>query len=257
MPAKNDIEKFLKDGARLFLPSLSVDCVIFGFHDNQLKVLLLKMKHEAAWGLPGGFVLKEEDTDAAAARVLKERTGIDELFLQQFYLFGEPNRSDKSLHLRNMKKDGVEAGKNHWILQRFVTIGYYALVEFSHVNPRPDALSETCEWWDLHETPSLIMDHRQILEKALEALRLHINYHPVGYNLLPGRFTMPQLQKLYETILGKKLDRRNFQRKMLAYQILKRLKERKQGVAYKSPYLYSFDLKKYHKALKEGLKGGW
>ena len=257
MPVKSEIEKFLREGARLFLPSLSVDCVIFGFHNNQLKVLLLKMKHEEAWGLPGGFVLKEEHTDTAAARILKERTGIDKLFLQQFYLFGEPDRSDKALHLRSMKKDGIEAGKDHWILQRFVTIGYYALVEFSYVNPLPDALSETCEWCDLNEIPTLIMDHRQILEKALEALRLHINYHPVGYNLLPNRFTMPQLQKLYETILGKKLDRRNFQRKMLAYQILKRLKERKHGVAYKSPYLYSFDLQKYHTALKEGLKGGW
>jgi 8-oxo-dGTP diphosphatase len=257
MPVNKNIQKFMDEGAHLFLPSLSLDCVIFGFHDNHLKVLLLKIKHATTWGLPGGFILKEEHTDAAAARVLKERTGLDELFLQQFYVFGEPDRSDKSLHRRSMKKDGIKAGDDHWILQRFVTIGYYALVEFSYVSPLPDELSETCQWWELSEVPPLMMDHKYILEKALEALRLHINYHPVGYNLLPGSFTMPQLQKLYETILGKKLDRRNFQRKMLGYQILKRLKERKKGVAYKSPYLYSFDLNRYHKALKEGLKGGW
>jgi 8-oxo-dGTP diphosphatase len=257
MATKNKMKKFMKDGGRLFLPSLSIDCIIFGFHDNHLKVLLLKLKHMDKWALPGGFILKQEDTAAAASRVLKERTGIDKLFLQQFSIFGEPNRSDKSIHLYNLKKDRIEVNKKHWILQRFVTIGYYALVEFSHVNPHADEFSESCEWWELTELPSLMMDHRQILEAALEALRLHLNYHPVGYNLLPEVFTMPQLQRLYETILGKKLDRRNFQRRMLGYGILKKLKERRQGAAHKNPFLYSFDLNKYHKALAEGLKGGW
>ncbi len=257
MSETNDYKKIMKEGGKLFLPSLSVDCVIFGFHNGQLKVLLLKMKHIKKWSLPGGFIFREEDADDAAVRVLRERTGIDKLFLQQFRVFGKPDRSDASVHRQSMKKDGIKAGSNHWILQRFVTIGYYALVEFSHVSPLPDDLSEACQWWDLSEVPPLMMDHQGILDTALEALRLHLNYHPVGYNLLPSVFTMPQLQKLYETILGKKLDRRNFQRKMLAYQILKRLKETKTGVAHKSPYQYSFDLQKYHKALKEGLEGGW
>jgi 8-oxo-dGTP diphosphatase len=101
------------------------------------------------------------------------------------------------------------------------------------------------------------MDHRSILDVALNALRLHLNHHPIGYNLLQEVFTMQQLLKLYETILGKKLDRRNFQRKMLAYDILKKLKDRRQALAHKSPFLYSFDLVKYHTALEEGLKGGW
>ncbi|MEO5684372.1 MAG: NUDIX domain-containing protein [Chitinophagaceae bacterium] len=257
MAKRIDHKRIMKDGGKLFLPSLSIDCAIFGFHSGQLKVLLLKMKHVKKWSLPGGFVFREEDTDDAAARVLQERTGIDKLFLQQFRVFGNPGRSDASVHRQSMKKDGFPANDKHWILQRFVTIGYYALVEFSHVNPLPDDLSEACQWWGLAEMPDLMMDHRHILDAALDALRLHLNYHPVGYNLLPDIFTMPQLQKLYETILGKKLDRRNFQRKMLGYQILKRLKEPKPGVAHKSPYQYSFDLQKYHKALKEGLKGGW
>jgi len=247
----------MDEGEAMFLPSLSVDCVIFGFHDNVLKVLLLKMRHLDKWSLPGGFILRNEHTEAAAARVLKERTGLSELFLQQFHVFGEPNRSDKSIHIRSMKAEGIVPDPNHWILKRFVTIGYYALVEFSHVRPIPDELSDACEWCNLDKIPELMMDHQQILEKALEALRLHLNYQPVGYNLLPETFTMPQLQKLYETILDKKLDRRNFQRKMLGYKILKRMKERKKGGAHKSPYLYCFDLKKYHKALKDGLQGGW
>lgn len=101
------------------------------------------------------------------------------------------------------------------------------------------------------------MDHRQILDKALETLRQQLNYQPIGYNLLPDKFTMPELQTLYETILGKKLDRRNFQRRMNSYGILRRLKETRKGGAHKAPYLYSFNLRKYQQALLEGLQGGW
>jgi len=254
---QQELEKFMEEGGRKFLPSLSVDCVIFGFHDGQLKVLLLKLRHVNKWCLPGGFVLKDEDVADAAVRVLHERADIDKVFLQQFRVFGSPGRSDAGIHRKMMKKDGLHPSSDHWIFQRFVTIGYYALVEFSEVNPLPDNFSDDCGWWDIDELPPLMMDHRDILECALESLRSHLNYHPIGYNLLPRVFTMPQLQRLYETILGKKLDRRNFQRKMLAYGILKKLRETKRGTAHKSPYQYSFDLVKYHKALKDGLKGGW
>ncbi|MEG9512147.1 hypothetical protein LZ318_00120, partial [Saccharopolyspora indica] len=104
---------------------------------------------------------------------------------------------------------------------------------------------------------NLFMDHKEILDRALETLRQQLNYQPIGYNLLPDKFTMPELQTLYETILGKKLDRRNFQRRMNNYGILRRLKETRKGCAHKAPYLYSFDLRKYQKALQEGLQGGW
>ncbi|HSC37693.1 MAG TPA: NUDIX domain-containing protein, partial [Chitinophagaceae bacterium] len=248
---------FLQAGSKLYLPSVSIDCIIFGFHENHLKVLLVRMKHTNLWGLPGGFILKEEHLDDAANRILKQRTGIDDLFLQQFHVFGHPDRSDKKLHMDAMRREGIAIDEAHWILQRFITVGYYALVEYSHVRPIPDTLSEDCAWWELDEVPRLIMDHNELLEKALASVRSHLQHHPVGYNLLPARFTMPELQKLYETILGKKLDRRNFQRRMLGYQVLRRLKDTRRGVAHKAPYLYSFDLKKYHKALKEGLKGGW
>ncbi|HKB45037.1 MAG TPA: NUDIX domain-containing protein [Chitinophagaceae bacterium] len=256
------VQKTMKDfvisgDGEAYLPSLSLDCVIFGFHENQLKVLLLKIKNAREWALPGGFILKNEDVDEAAKRVLKERTGLTEIFLQQFNVFGKPKRSDANFHRKLLKKDGIKIKDDHWLLRRFVTVGYYALVEYSYVTPRPDTFSDECTWQDIDDLPHLMMDHRQILDKALETLRSHLNYHPVGYNFLPEKFTMPQLQKLYETILDKKLDRRNFQRKILSYGILKRLKEVKQGVAHKAPYLYSFNLQKYHKALKEGLQGGW
>jgi len=249
-----NIKDFIVEGLEVYLPSLSLDCVIFGFHENQLKVLLLKMKNAKQWCLPGGFVFKDEDVNEAAQRVLKERTGLSKIFLQQFNVFGKPRRSDSNFHREILRKDGIELRDDHWLFRRFVTIGYYALVEYSHVNPEPDNFSDYCTWRDVNDLPDLMMDHRQIVEQALGTLQTHLNYHPIGYNLLPAKFTMPQLQKLYETILNKRLDRRNFQRKILSYGILRRLQEVKKGGAHKAPFLYCFVLRKYHKALKEGLQ---
>jgi 8-oxo-dGTP diphosphatase len=251
MKQKRSIGEMIRDGGKFFMPSLSLDCVIFGFHENQLKVLLLKMRSAGQWALPGGFIYHEEALDDAATRVLKERTGIDDIFLQQFHVFGDPKRADKKFHLEMLKKDGIKVTKDNWILQRFLTVGYYALVDFASVTPVPDISSVACEWWDLHGIKELFMDHKHILDRALETLRLQLNHQPIGYNLLPQKFTMPELQKLYETILDKKLDRRNFQRRMTGYGILKRLKETRKGGAHKAPYLYSFDLRKYQKALHE------
>jgi 8-oxo-dGTP diphosphatase len=251
------LEEFVYDGEQWFMPSLSLDCVIFGFHENQMKVLLLQMKNPDKWALPGGFIYKEEDIEQAASRVLKERTGIDDIFLQQFQVFGDPKRSDKKFHLEWMKKEGYKVDKDNWMLQRFLTVGYYALVDFAHVTPVPDVNSVACEWWDIHDVRELFMDHKHILDKALETLRLQLNHQPIGYNLLPRKFTMPELQKLYETILDTKLDRRNFQRRINGYGILKKLDETRKGGAHKAPYLYSFDLRRYKKALQEGLQGGW
>jgi 8-oxo-dGTP diphosphatase len=257
MKKSESIGALLNVGEYGLLSSLSVDCVIFGFHENQLKVLLIKHRHRDMWALSGGFIGKEEPVDAAAYRVLQERTGLNEIFLQQFHVFGDPDRSQKKFHVQDLKKDGIQVTENLWILQRFVTIGYYALVDFSKVNHHADTVTEEWLWWDIHNLPPLILDHRKILDTALSTLRMQLHYLPIGYNLLPEKFTMPELQKLYETILAIKLDRSNFQRKMLGFGILKRLNETKKGVAHKAPYLYSFDLKKYHKALKEGLSVGW
>ncbi|MGZ5221755.1 MAG: NUDIX hydrolase [Chitinophagaceae bacterium] len=257
MQKNESIEALLTAGEHNFLPALSIDTVIFGFHENRLKVLLLKHRRRNMWSLPGGFIGRHEPTDAAAQRILNERTGLNEIFLRQFHVFGEPERSPKEFHIQDLKKDGIDVDESLWILQRFVTIGYYALVEYSKVSPVPDTLSEQCIWWEIHKVPSMILDHRKILDKALATLRTQLHYQPIGYNLLPSKFTMPELQKLYETILDKKLDRRNFQRKILGFGILRRLKETKKGVPHKSPYLYSFDLKKYNNAINEGLNFGW
>jgi 8-oxo-dGTP diphosphatase len=234
-----------------YLPHLSVDCVVFGFQENGLKVLLLKMKHHELWALPGGFVGHQETVEAAATRVLQERTGLDKIFLQQFRVFSDLHRSEG-----NTIKE-ADPATVAWLAQRFITIGFYALVPFDEVKPQPDAISDACTWWDLSEVGMLLVDHLVILQKALEALRQQLHYQPVGFNLLPPKFTMPQLQKLYETILGRTLDRRNFQRRMLDFGILERLEERKTGVAHKAPYYYRFNQEHYQQALEKGLERGW
>ena len=239
-----------------FLESISLDCVVFGFHDNQLKVLLLRMKYSHEWALPGGFVGRNETVEQAATRVLNERTGLDNIFLKQFKVFSDPGRSKMNPAVRDL----VESGANQsleWFNQRFVSIGFYALVDFTKAVPNPDNFSESAEWKSISEKKPLMMDHDIILQKALNTLRLQLNYQPIGFNLLPDKFTMPELQKLYETILDKKLDRRNFQRRIISFNILNRLEERKLGGAHKSPFLYEFNLENYKKALENGLTGGW
>lgn len=239
-----------------FLNHISLDCVVFGFHNNQLKVLLIRRKYTKEWALPGGFVREDESIEVAANRVLQERTGLDDIFLKQFNVFSEPERAKRN----PIVQDLIDSGANpdlKWFDQRFISVGFYALVDFSKVEPTPDSISDLCAWKNLDELDSLILDHLQILNKALETLRLQLNYQPLGYNLLAEKFTMPELQRLYETILAKELDRRNFQRKILSYGILNKLEERKTGGAHKAPYLYEFNLENYQKALQNGLYGGW
>lgn len=249
-------EKEIKDhytrGQEKFLRHISVDCIIFGFHENELKVLLLQAKYAGLWALPGGFILKDEHMDDAAKRILQQRTGVDDIYMQQFHVFSQPDRSTKKVNKQFLKKVGIELEES-WMFERFITVGYTALVDFTKVQPVADTLSSACEWFNIHYIPEMILDHSNILEKALENLRMQLNYHPLGYNLLPEKFTMPELQKLYETILDRTLDRRNFQRKIVGTGILKRLNETKKGVAHKAPYYYKFDLRKYQKALKGGM----
>jgi 8-oxo-dGTP diphosphatase len=239
-----------------YLNHISLDCVVFGFHENQLKVLLLQMKYSREWTLPGGFIKEDETLEEAAARTLKERTGLSDIFLQQFFVFSDPNRSKINPAVRDLQ-EAVDKPDLEWFSQRFISAGFYALVDFGKVHPQPDLFSDLCEWKALDNITHLMMDHREILQKALETLRLQLSYQPIGYNLLPDKFTMPELQKLYETILGRSLDRRNFQRRIHSYRILNRLEERKKGGAFKSPYLYEFNLVNYNKALKEGFSGSW
>jgi ADP-ribose pyrophosphatase YjhB (NUDIX family) len=261
MPKKNalppSLKLLLEKGDTLYQAGISVDCVIFGFHEQQLKILLLKVDTVHKWALPGGFIKKTEPIEAAAYRVLQERTGVKDIFLQQFHVFGAPDRSDASIHQKRYLNFGVKIPKDNWLIQRFITVGFYALVDFNKVSIQPSEQEAQWQWMDIEYLNSLMMDHAAIVQKALETLRTQIAYLPIGKNLLPRKFTMPDLQKLYETILNQKLDRRNFQRKLLSFGILNRLTETKKGGAHKAAYLYTFNEKKYQKALKEGLYGSW
>lgn len=257
MTKKYSHKEILQHGDRLFLPSVSVDCVIFGFHENQLKVLLLKFAHNKKWALPGGFVFKDEDVKDAATRVLQVRTSLKKIFLDQFYLFGDAKRTRQKHAKRLLKDAGITETENHWILQRFVSVGFYALVEYARVDPKPDEISSECAWKDLTDLADLIIDHKEIINKALQTLRLHLNYQPIGYNLLPEEFALKDLQSIYETILGRKLDRANFQRKILSYGIVDKKQKQYTGAAHKAPFLYSFNKKRYFEALVNGLEKGW
>jgi len=223
-----------------YLNGIAIDAVIFGFHDNQLKVLLIAYKRTQLFGLPGGFIKDDEDVNAAALRVVTERTGLTDIYLDQFYVFGDYARYDPAPFKTIMKASGYDAPDEHWLLKRFISIGYYALVDFTKVTPTPAAIFDSCEWYDLNNMPSLLQDHTQIVEKALAALRNSLDDRLTGFNLLPRDFTMGELQLLYETVLGKKLLRPAFQRKMLGLGILERMDKKWTGGAHKAPYLYRF-----------------
>lgn len=205
----------------------------------------------------GGFIYRDENVEEAASRILQERTQLSGIFLQQFHLFGDVKRTEQKHARALLEANGIEDIDSHWLVQRFVTVGYYALVEYEKVTPVPDDFSSECAWQNVMELRNLIIDHKQIIEKGLQSLRVHLNYQPIGYNLLPREFPLKDLQLIYETILGKKLDRSNFQRKILSYGILERKEKQFNGGSHRAPYLYAFDKAKYFKALKEGLNKDW
>jgi len=244
LPAK----RYFQEISATSIHYLSLDCVVFGFHHNELKVLLLRWKDTEEWSLPGGFIGKRESVDAAAIRVLQERTGLEHLFLQQFHVFGAAERYDQDDTWARTK---LGWDPESWS-ERTISLGYYALVDYTKVTPMPDLLSDECRWWAVDQLPRLLFDHNHIIEVALKTLRRQLSWQPVGYNLLPDKFTLPELQRLYETILGRPLDPRNFHKKMMGLNILERLEERRRGGAYKSPYLYRFRPEAYEQALEEG-----
>lgn len=207
----------------------------------KLKVLLPKLREiKNTWTLPGGYVKQEEDIDEAAHRILFERTGLRDIYLEQFSVFGNADRPTSEIWKQLMGKMSISLNTNHWTMRRFVSIGYYALVDFTEVVPTAGGFDELCDWYDIKNLPSLAFDHKGIIQKALENLQLMLDYKLVGFHLLQEEFTMKELQKLYETILDRPFRRDNFQRKMLSLGILERLEKKYTGAANKAPYLYRF-----------------
>lgn len=224
-----------------YLQHIAYDSVIFGFSDGELKILIMEYHNTGLFALPGGFVRLNENLNDAVLRGLKERTGLTDIFLEQFYTFGDVSRFKPEVMRTLLEANNIDAdGEYRWMLDRFITVAYYALINYKDVTPQPDALSDSCKWYPIQNLPKLIIDHKLIVEKAIQVLRDNLHRKLVGGNLLPKKFTMTELQHVYEAILGEKLRRTSFQRKMLSEEVLKRHEKRFSGKAHKAPYLYSF-----------------
>lgn len=223
-----------------FMPGISIDCVIFGYHDKELNILILEYKKTGLFALPGGFIKRDEPLDEAAIRVLKERTGLSNIYLNQFYTFGNLKRADSTPMKTVLLNNDFSFDESHFLLQRFISVSYYALVDFKKAEPEADPLSDSCRWIDINNLPTLIQDHGEICKKAHEHLKKNINREAVGLNLLSKTFTMAELQGLHESILGEELNRTSFHRKMMLSGQLKRIGKKKTGKAHRSPYLYKY-----------------
>ncbi|MGG7666697.1 NUDIX hydrolase [Dyadobacter sp. BHUBP1] len=224
-----------------YLPHIAYDSVIFGFSEGDLKILIMEYHNTGLFALPGGFVQLQENLNDAVLRGLNERTGLTDIYLEQFYTFGDFSRFNPEVMRTLLEANGISPDDGYqWMLDRFISVAYYALINYEDVTPRPDALSDSCEWYPVNELPELILDHRHIVEKAIRTLRDNLDRKLVGGNLLPRKFTMNELQNVYEAILGTKLRRTTFQRKMLAADVLTRHEKHFSGKAHMAPYLYSF-----------------
>lgn len=213
------------------IKAVSIDCLVFGLNGGELEVLLVKHGEgirESCWGLPGGWVMRDEDIDDAAYRLLHDLTGLENIYLEQFKAFG---RSDR------------------YPTERVVTIVYYALVRPEHYRLVAGFTAADVMWQKLARARDLIYDHDEILNSGLEHLKNKICREPVGFNLLPTKFTLLQLQELYETILGVKLDKPNFRRKMIKTGLLIPCNEKQQNVPHRAAALYRFDKKAIHQQL--------
>lgn len=234
-------------GIEQYIANLSIDCVIFGYEDNQLKVLLGKLKYgKNLYNLPGGHILKIESVDEAAARLLQERTQLKNIHLNQFKVFGDAKRIVNTQYKKLIHQElsnRYSKREADWILDRFVCVGYYALVEIAKVKPVVGELDQALEWKSIHDIPNMIHDHQEILEEALIALRQHFDQKLIAFNLLPKTFTMKELKSLYEAVYEKEFPMNNFQKKILDLNVLERLEKQFTGAQNKAPYLYRFKKK--------------
>lgn len=215
-------------------PSVTTDCVIFGFDGASLKVLLVERginPYKGRWAFPGGFLKMDESALQGAKRELFEETGLKDAYIHQFHAFSDPQRDPR---------------------ERVITIAYYALVRISEVKAGDDAAK--AQWFPLDKVPSLAFDHDQILREATIALRRQIHFEPIGFELLPEKFTMTQLQHLYEAILDVKFDRRNFSNKMLHLGILTQLEDTVILPNKKEAFLYKFNAENYQVLKQKGFR---
>jgi len=212
---------------------ISVDCIIFGFSEGELSLLLFKRDLEPAkghWSLPGGFIKENESAEEAAARVLHSLTGLSHLYMEQLMLFSEVNRDPG---------------------ERVLSIAYYTLVNVADYD-RELVQEHNAHWRNIKDLPELIFDHDKMFQVALERLRHKASTEPVGFNLLPEKFTVPQLQSLYEAIYGRDVDKRNFRKKIQTMDFLEKSEEKDKSSSKRGAFLYTFNKKLYEQAIRRG-----
>ncbi len=224
-------------------PGFSIDCVVISFHKGKIRILLNKFELRNYWSLPGGFMFNEEDADQAANRILKSRTGLADVFLKQFYLFSDPNRTIMEQNADFLKENASNENEGTWLLRRYISLGYYALVKYDNVKISPKD-KERLKWYDINDLPPLYSDHENIIKMAFNTIRAMLPIIPIGYELLPEKFTMTELRKIYEIVLDRTFDRRNFQRKVLTEGKIIQLDEKKGNKTYNPPIMYTFDIDK-------------
>lgn len=215
-------------------PALTVDCVVFGLDEQDLKVLLIQRDLEpfaGKWALPGGFVNVGESVDDAARRELTEETGVHRVFLEQLYTFGKPDRDPR---------------------EHVVTVAYFALVKLSDHRVQAATDARNAAWFSIDDVPKLAFDHQKILKKAHDRLQAKVRYQPIGFELLPSKFPLRSLQQLYEVVLERPLDKRNFRKKILSMDLLEELDEIETDVTHRAARLYRFDKRKYNRLVKDG-----
>ncbi|MBI1183184.1 NUDIX domain-containing protein [bacterium] len=222
------------------IPNISVDCVVFGYNGKDVDVLLIKQKKaskdsNAQYALPGNLVFVDENLDDAASRVLKDLTQLEGIFLKQFHTFGDPNR------VNNPKDRAWLTAVREFPNERVITVAYYSLVSIDDYEPRPSEFAEASEWVPLKKLPPLAFDHDKILNEAIATLRNELITKNIGFELLPKKFTLSQLQLLHEIILDKKFDKRNFRKSMKKMSHVVPLDEKQQGVDHKPAQLFQFD----------------
>ncbi|SKA85449.1 8-oxo-dGTP diphosphatase [Prosthecobacter debontii] len=214
--------------------ALTVDCVVFGFDGGELKLLLIERglaPFKGCWALPGGFVRVDETLDQAALRELEEETGLEKVFLEQLYTFSSVDRDPR---------------------ERVISVAYYALTKLADHRTRAATDAADAQWFPIPDVPSLAFDHADILTTAIQRLRGKLRYEPIGFELLPAKFTLSQLQQLYEAVLGTELDKRNFRKKVLGFDLLIPLNETHREGAHRPAQLFRFDPVRYGKLKKKG-----
>ena len=212
---------------------VATDCIIFGFDSDTLKLLIFKRKvqpHSGEWSLIGSFVRLDEDVGAAAQRVLKKITGLEDVFMEELKSYGAADRDPGF---------------------RCISIGQYALMRINDYD-RELVEKHGAHWYDINEVPNLVLDHNQMVKDALERIKRKARYKPIGFELLPEKFTIPQLQRLYEAIYQKNIDSRNFRKKVLSLHVLKKLDEKDKSTSRRGAFLYQFDYKNYRKLQESG-----